>query len=126
MKFTGTHCLPAIHVIHFFVKIAIFNLLYFLEFEADLYKTSNFCKIQYGETTYGSCFFRYFKTCPRHFEKGLLGKLGWCSRVIRMPASPRHVSQLPSLLARSERFFSGHSNFALLFLISHSSVVVFA
>ena len=28
--------------IHFFVRIEIFELLYFLEFEADLYETSHF------------------------------------------------------------------------------------
>ena len=38
----GTHCPPAIH---FFEKIrAIFELLYFHEFEADLYETSHFAK----------------------------------------------------------------------------------
>ena len=51
---TGWHTLPAF--IHFFVKIAIFELLYFLKFEAELYKKSYFCLIQYCESTYRSSF----------------------------------------------------------------------
>ena len=38
--FSVRKCLPAIH---FFVKIKIFKLSYFLEFEADLYETAHFC-----------------------------------------------------------------------------------
>ena len=31
------------HATHFFVKITIFYLFYFLKFEADLYETSHYC-----------------------------------------------------------------------------------
>ena len=36
----GIHCLPALH---FFVKFAIFEFLYFFTFEADLHEISAFC-----------------------------------------------------------------------------------
>ena len=67
------HTAPAIH---FFVKIAIFELLYFLEFEADLNETSNFCQLLYGETTYGSCFSFHLKISDV-IKRDLISKKGY-------------------------------------------------
>ena len=49
MTEAATHSPPAIH---FFVKIASFELLYVLKFEADIYETSHYCKIHSGESTF--------------------------------------------------------------------------
>ena len=39
--------------IQLFVKITIFEFLYFLKFESELHETSGFYYIQYGESIYG-------------------------------------------------------------------------